>query len=317
MSATAEFGEAVKRAAASPLVAAQELITNPVGTITGVPKGIWKFMNRAGQSIKEVGEGRKGDPASSVESMIGFSKTKRELALKLGVDPYSTNEVFQKALNRVAWPAFAGGFTIKLGMAAVSGGAGAALSAANWTGTLNDALRDKSPQDLRLMNLGKLLELGVPRGDAVAFLNNTAFSPTNQTILVAALEELGRVPGQSEFLKMTERAEDETDALFCQQSAQLMARVNKTTPVRRITELNGLPVCQTDDGTVVVPIQWDYVVWTPMAARFAAALKAGKFATPASGYLVSLSGVVSPMSATAMTDLGIKFAEKQLPGPLK
>jgi hypothetical protein len=30
--------------------------------------------------------------------------------------------------------------------------------------------------------------------------------------------------------------------------------------VARITHLNGLTVCQTNDGTVVVPIQWDYVV---------------------------------------------------------
>lgn len=317
MSATEEFGDAVKRAAASPLVAAQELVTNPVGTITGVPKGIWKFMNRAGQSIKEIGEGRKSDPGNSVESMIGFSRTKRELALKLGVDPYSDNEVFQKALNRVAWPAFAGGFTVKLGMAAVSGGAGAALSAANWTNTLNDALREKSPEDLRLMNLGKLLKLGVSREVAVPFLNNTAFSPTNQTILVAALEQIGNIEGVSEYIRMTNRAENETDALFCQQSAQLMAKVNDTAPLVRIIELNGLPVCQTNDGTVIVPLQWDYVVWTPMAARFAAALKTNKFGIPATAYMVVLSGVVSPASATAMGGLKINFSQKQLPGPLQ
>jgi hypothetical protein len=64
---------------------------------------------------------------NAVEKITGFSKTKCHLAIKLGVDPYTTNEVFQIELNKVAWPpAFLGKFTVNLGMAAVGG---AALSA--------------------------------------------------------------------------------------------------------------------------------------------------------------------------------------------
>jgi hypothetical protein len=38
-----------------------------------------------------------------------------------------------------------------------------ALSAANWTNTLTDTLRDKSPTELRLMNLGLLMNnMGIP-----------------------------------------------------------------------------------------------------------------------------------------------------------
>ena len=96
-----------------------------------------------------------------------------------------------------------------------------------------------------------------------------------------------------------------------------MAKLNNTAPVARITHLNGLTVCQTNDGTVVVPIQWDYVAWTPMTERFITALKATHFSTPATGYLVALTGVVSPMAGEALTARGIKFSEKQLPNPLK
>lgn len=313
-----EFAQAAAKAAASPLVAAENLVTKPVATITGVPKGIWKFLNRAGQSVKEIGEGRRpGDSEDGgVQSMIGLSKVKRDIALKLGVDPYSTNEVFQQELNKVAWPAFAGGFTVKLGMAAVSGGAGMALSAANWTGTLNDALRDKDPVDLRLMNLGKLLKMDVPREDAVVFLNNPVISPTNQLLIVAALEELEGVRGRADYLRWAARSEDEHDALFFQQCVQLMAKVNATAPLTRITHLNSLPVVLTNDGTVLVPLQWDYVVWTPMAARFADALKSANFGTKATGYMVVLTGVASPMAGAAMKARGINFAEKQMPNPL-
>jgi len=62
-----------------------------------------------------------------------------------------------------------------------------------------------------------------------------------------------------------------------------MANLNESTPVVRITHLNGLTVCQTNDGTVVVPIQWDYAAWTPMTEKFITALKAWKFYHPGFG----------------------------------
>jgi hypothetical protein len=255
ISGSQEFLQAAQKAAETPLVVAQDLITNPVATISGVPQGIWKFLNQAGQSVKEIGEGRQSNPGSTAENLIGFSKVKRALALKLGVDPYSTNEVFQRELNKVAWPAFAGGFAVRLGMGAVTGGAGLALSAANWTSTLINELREKSPVDLRLMNLDKLLDMGLAREDAVAFLNNTAISPTAQTILVAALEQLDGTLGRDEFIRQASNSEDEHDALFFQQCAQLMAKLNTIAPLARITQLNGLPACLANDGNVLVPIQ--------------------------------------------------------------
>ncbi len=322
VSATQEFADAAKKAAESPLVAAKELVTNPVGTISGVPKGIWKFLNQAGESVKEIGEGRKSDPEQGnvATNMLGFSKVKRDLALRLGVDPYSSNEVFQQALNRVAWPAFAGGFTVDIGMAAVTAGigtAGIALSAVNWTGNLNDLLRNNSPSDLRLYNLGLLLNMGVNRPDADAFLNNNALSPTTQTILVAALANLDGTAGRDEFIRQATTSTDEHDALFFQQSAQLMDLVDDTTPVTTITQLNGLPVCLTEGGGVVVPIQWDFVAWTPMTARFVSALKSANFGAPATGVTVVLTGVVSQMAAQNLTTLGVGFVQKQLPGPLR
>jgi len=90
-----------------------------------------------------------------------------------------------------------------------------------------------------------------------------------------------------------------------------MANLNKSAPVARITHLKVLTVCQTNDGTVVVPIQWDYVAWTPMTERFITALKAQKFTTPVSSYTVILTGVVSPITAQALAARGA------LPGPLQ
>lgn len=322
VSATQEFKEAAAKAARSPIIAARNLVTNPVGTISGVQKGIWKFLNQAGQSVKEVGEGRKPDPIDGnlVTNAVGYSKVKRDIALKLGVDPYSTNPTFQQALDRVAWPMFAGGFTVDLGIAALSAGIGTAgqvLSATNMTGDLNNMLRDNSPTELRLQNLKVLLGLGVDRAVADAFLNNNAISPTTQTILVAALGQLTLAKGVQDFVVQATSSASEEDALFFQQSAQLLAGLNAANPVTLVTNLNGFPICQLQDGTVVVPLAWDYVIWTPTTEKFLIALKARQMPDPPAGYAVTVSGALSPASAEALATRGVKFSQMQLPGPLK
>ncbi len=318
MSQTSEFAQAAAQAAETPLNVAQDLITNPVSTIASVPRGILGFLNQAGQAVKNVAEGNQPSPGNVVENLSGFAQTKRDLAIKLGVDPYCNNEVFQQELNKVAWPAFLGKFAVNLGMGAISGGAGAALSGLNWTARLQDSLRDKSPTELRAMNFDLLTNsMGIAPEAANAYLNNSSISPTTQTLTVAALAQLGNIPGQGEFILQAANSQDEHDALAFQQSVQIMARLNNTAPVARITHLSGLTVCQTNDGTVVVPIQWDYASWTPMAERFITTLKAADFGTRPTGYLVALTGVVSPMAGDALTSRGIKFSEKQLPNPLK
>jgi hypothetical protein len=126
VSRTDEYKQALGAAVASPLLVAKGLVENPVSTVTGVPKGLWKFMNRAGQGIKERAEGRERSEYedSNAAQLIGFSKAKRDVALKLGVDPYSSNPALQKELNGVSWAAYAGKMTFTLATAPVSGGAG-------------------------------------------------------------------------------------------------------------------------------------------------------------------------------------------------
>jgi hypothetical protein len=48
----------------------------------------------------------------------------------------------------------------------------------------------------------------------------------------------------------------------------------------------------------VVPIQWDYIAWTPLTDRFITALKAQKFANPGSGYATILTGVAQNRTTT-------------------
>ena len=158
-------------AVASPLNAAKGLIEDPVGTVSGIPQGLFKFMNRAGQSVKERAQGRERSQYedSNAAQLIGFAKAKRDVALKLGVDPYSGNEALQKQLNSVSWAAYAGKMSFTLATVPVSGAAGMALTATGVSSTFENAIRDQSPGDLRLGSLKLLLAMGCDRPTADAF----------------------------------------------------------------------------------------------------------------------------------------------------
>src|SRR5438132_6314651 len=55
VSRTDEFKNALSKAAKSPIASAKNIVTDPVNTISNAPKGLMKFMRRAGESIKDIG----------------------------------------------------------------------------------------------------------------------------------------------------------------------------------------------------------------------------------------------------------------------
>lgn len=322
VSRTDEYAKALLAAAKSPLGVAKGLIQHPVSTVTGVPKGLWKFMNRAGQSGKELAQGRTRSEYedSNAAQLIGFSKAKRDVALKLGVDPYSSNEALQRELNGVSWAAYAGKMTFTLATAPVGGGAGIALTATGVTTTFESAIRDLSPADLRLASLKRLLEMGCDRAIADSFLNNPAFSPSAQTAVVLHLEALAGVANRASFVELADiNSATEGDALFFCETSRILAQLHAGgRTLARLTTIDILPVAIGTDGNVIVALEWDYAAWTETAAQFVTRLKGEQFGKDApTGYLIALSGDASPMVRQKLGDLGVTLATRLAPGPLK
>lgn len=322
VSRTNEFARALGQAAKSPIVAAKSLVTQPVKTVSAVPKGVWKVLNRAGQAVKESSQRRERSEYedSRAGELLGVSKAKRELALRLGVDPFSSNETLQRQLNSIAWASFAGETTIAALTAAASGGASVALTATSVIGRNQDRLRESTPNDLRRDNLALLLKMGVTKEDANRLLNNPSFSPWHQTDFVNELAALDGVMGRGEFVRAAgEITEDEADAIFCVETARLMRRIHGAgTRLLRITLSNGYPVCLTADGHLVVALQWDYAAWTPRAAAFIDGMEklAAKSKLSPKLHLV-LTGDVSGTLRRQVESRGHIVQDRVLPGPLK
>jgi hypothetical protein len=260
------FGEAAKNAATSSVKGAWGLISQPVKTVSGVPKGVGRLFSRVGEMVK----GDRGDSEDSVtKELIGFSAVKRKYAHKMGVDAYSSNEVLQRELNSVSWAGFAGGVGVSLATIAVKGASKVAyfsIRGTKFIHGMNQILLDNAPEDLRRINREKLQQIGVEESVIEEFLRNPNFSPRHETILVHVLSKMEGVRNRDQFIKQALFAESELDASTFQRMAEMIYGYHtQVGPISKIIPVRRVAVGYTSDQTIVIALPMDYIYWTERA----------------------------------------------------
>ncbi len=270
---TKAFGEAFKKAATSPLKGAQALITDPVDTVKGIPKGIGKFFGRIGEMTK----GGRGDREDGyTKELIGFAAVKRKYAYKFGVDVYSSNEVLQKDLNSVSWAGFAGGMTVTVAMLGIKSASSTAYFAVKGTQLvhgMNMILLDNSPEDLQKLNRKKMVEMGFRDSVITEFQKNPAYSPRHQTILVQALAEMQGVKNREQFIKKALYAEYEEEAFLYQRMAEMLHGYHtQVKPIKELVPVRKFVVGYTSDQTIVATFPVDLLYWIELTDLGSAAL---------------------------------------------
>ena len=86
---------------------------------------------------------------SLLNSASGQASYKRQYAAEFGVDPYTSYEPLQKALNDLSWTAAAGGLTVKAAFMAIPGGAGFAVGAMGTADTAKGSCVTRLPPNLQ------------------------------------------------------------------------------------------------------------------------------------------------------------------------
>ena len=261
-----EYVDSIKEAGLDAMTSAMSLVTSPVQTLSGAVQGLGAVFSRVGGSL--FGSERSQSEESRIKDAIGFAATKREYAYQFDVDVYSRNEKMQDMLNRISWAGYAGSLTWTAAMAAVPGGAGIAMSVIGTNKVLNQVFRSTPPVELRKMNAQKLDAMGVDPEIADAFLNNTIFSPREQTLLVNALNEMNGVAGRGALVRLSLSAQNPTVAFFRQRQAEMYAGFNKSvTPLASFISLGQFAAARTTGGALVFNVPLDYLVWTEPMAR--------------------------------------------------
>jgi hypothetical protein len=304
------YVDGIKKAASQSVEFGANLMTDPVDTISGVPKGISRLF----ENVK-TGLTTKAGPGedSKAEQALAVSSNKRELASRLGVDVYSSNSVLQKELNSVAWATSLGSLTLTAALAPVGGPAVAAVSITRMSQQLNDVLKEYPPQRLRQMNQEKLQAMGTAPDLAGRFLDHPSFTPTHKTVIVQSLETLSGAKGRDAFVQLALSADDEETANFFMNVAETMRGYqSKVAPIREISVYGPLVFAKASNGVVLIPLPLDHGIWTERASqRVPMAIAAHKAANPGSKkYETWLTGTLSKLAREEMGKLGVQTVEK-------
>jgi hypothetical protein len=178
--------------------------------------------------------------------------------------------------------------------------------------TLNEHLKNEPATRLRVINKDKLAAMGIPADLAGRFLDHRNFSPRHDTILVESLARLQGARGREKFLEAVLVADDEVDANYFTNMAQIMRGYHETVaPLTELQMVGRLVVAQAKNGKALVALPLDHLLWTPAADRRSQELKAGYKAPGFTGQFdVWLTGVVSPLARQQLTERGMIITEE-------
>jgi hypothetical protein len=306
---TTAFGKALAASAKKPIQFVGNLVTEPVDTVSSIPTGVGRLFSNAYSSItskKQAGED------SSAEALLTLSTYKREYAYNLGVDPYSSNPVFQKELNRVAWAAAVGNLSFSAATAPIGGGIGLAISYTGFAQKINEYLKDNPPSQIRSDSEKHLSSIGISEEGIKKFLENKFFSPRHTAVIVASLMKLEDVKGRDVYLQYASTASDEEQANFMMQIAEMMRGFHeKVSPLKEISMNSDFVTASAANNSVLFPLPIDYGIWTESAEKILGNMvSASASSADGKSFELWVTGTISPLARKNLEALGIKVMER-------
>jgi hypothetical protein len=290
----AEIGKSIGQSGVNAVKGVFNLLTKPGETLSSVGKS----FSRAQASSKEQ---RPSDDKGTVGELLGYNKAMRQYAKAYGVDPYARNPVLQESLKRLAGAGFFGSFTAT---AAIPGGA--ALVAFSHTGAPASAV-DVSipPEDLFTANRERLKAMGATSDMADLLVENTHYTPIEQTRLVLALDRMTRVADRTVFIHQAILADSDDMAWFRTRQAELYANLNATADkLARFVRVGKYIAAVTADGGLLIAYPLDYLAWTPTMAGIARSVGDSAATLKAKSKKTVVSGEISPLAGKRLKAAG-------------
>lgn len=267
------FAKSMATTAAQPLESAGHMVMNPIDTVTGLPSGVGRFFGRVGSGVgRLVGSepipgtgGEEGGAADATRDILGYEQERRELAKKLGVDPYTTNPVLARRLDEIATTAFRTRVSVNT-VISVFVPASIILTGVR---TMDNLVWDTPRGDLIVHVENKLKAFNVTPEQRTLFLNNPAVPLSLQVAVVGNLDRLKDVPGREDVIWQMGTVATESHARFISTSVRMLAEYHeKQKPITAVAA-PGAVMGRDQDGALVLPAPVDYLSWTERVAYFA------------------------------------------------
>jgi hypothetical protein len=262
------FAKSLGRAATAPIRYGANLIVNPVGTFGDSLSGVANMFDRTTASLANPN----ADRATTTDSLLGVDDARRELAVGLGVDPYTDFPPLAKKLTEVASAIAAGGLSVKATLAVIPGAALIAVSSVSTVQSASDTLRDKTSAQIVQEVKSTLLQLNVPPDTVARFVTNRAYTPADLLLISRALARLN-VNNTQAFIDRAAEANTRGVAFFQRRRAELLSeRSQELGGITDFIIVGGFPLNRSRAGNIIALFPFDDVAWTAITERAADAM---------------------------------------------
>ncbi|MEN8190677.1 MAG: hypothetical protein ABFS19_12595 [Thermodesulfobacteriota bacterium] len=293
----------LKQSGQNTVTGIKNLFNDPEATMEGAASGVGSLFNRVKKTVGK--REATGAEDSRLEQLVGISKSKGKIATSYGVNVYSRNPALQAELDRLGQADFVGGLGVGVATSFVPGVGGLVLSVSGTARLLNEAINTTPASELWLQNKTKLLAMGVDEYIVELFLNNPSFSPALATVMVAALESMKGVEARDLFITVGLQAANPAMAATITKITVMTAAYHKEiAPLKSISPMARLTQGIRKDGTRVVLLPTDYIIWSELVADAATSIHGQ---AQGNGLELWLLGSVSDRARGELGKLGWKI----------
>jgi hypothetical protein len=236
--------------------------------------------------------------------LAGVNKARRQIAAKLGIDPYTRSPLIAEKLESLAWASVAGGISLDVALSAIPGELRDALS---FSKQVDELAWSKPPADIRRLLESRLRARGHAGRLARELLRNRAFTPTQQVSLVELLEKLNVTNNEALVLEIATQVQRTGEARFLIAQLRMLALATEPKSRRMYGGSGGVLWMELQNGSHLLPLPLDYLSWTP---TLGAGMPASLRPDVRRGSLL-ISGQASPRARERLQSLGWQVKERQ------
>jgi hypothetical protein len=302
--------KSIEQSGVKTVTGIKNLFTSPESTLEGAAQGVGDLFNRTRETVGRRETTETED--SKFAQVVGFTKSKGQIATKFGVSIYSRNQVLQGELDRLGMADYLGGISVGLATSVIPGVGGLVLTTSGTARLLDEVINNTPPSKLWVQNKNKLLGMGFDADTVELFLNNPVFSPALETVLVSALDSMKGAANRGIFIKIGMQASNPDMAGFITEIAVLSAGYHKNVaPLKSFAPMARLASGIKKDGTTVILLSTDHLIWSERIANVVEGLTAAKQGRGARFELWTL-GTLSNQARSALQEKGWKTYENAL-----
>lgn len=301
----ASFVDGLKQAAMKPVQFVESTVTDPVGTAKSTVSGVGRMFSRLGKGVEAAVSGKGGSPSQIAAAITGQARARRELAVDVGVDPYTFYKPLSEKLDETASVTTAGNWTVGAITSLLPGGV--VINVARTADNFRTLIVDSSPTELAERTAETFRKAGVQDRTIARMAANPFYTASEKAAIAYQLQAMSGVRDLELIAAKAAEAESRDVAYFQLRRVVLLETYNRTvSPLEQVKLVGGIPVALRHDGLAAVVLPLDLVAWTETAARTFSSIQEGLggLPFPPTGVDFLITGDLTPMAAERLASFG-------------